>query len=167
MSVGDRRVVYPWLGCRACQICADGDEHLCNRPQALGVVLDGGFADHLVVPHSRYLFDFGDVEDRLACTYACSGLTAYNAVMKVRAKATGRALLVIGAGGVGCAAIGLAGALVDTTVIVADIDDARLHAASAIGADEVVNTTAGDAAKQVLEDDRRWPGCGDRLRRFG
>ena len=149
VRVGDRRVVYPWLGCRACQICAGGDEHLCNRSQALGVVRDGGFADHVVVPHSRYLFDFGDVEDRRGCTHACSGLTAYSAVMKVRDKAAGRALLVIGAGGVGCAAIGFARALVDTRVVVADIDDARLHAASAIGADEVVNPTADDAATQV------------------
>ncbi len=149
VAIGDRRVVYPWVGCRVCACCARGDEHLCNRPQALGVVRDGGFAEHVLVPHSRYLFDCGDVEDRLACTYACSGLTAYSALQRVREKATGRALLVVGAGGVGLAAVALARALMDTTLIVADIDDARRRAALAAGADHVVDPAADDAVRQV------------------
>ena len=148
-SVGDRRVVYPWFGCRECQVCAEGDEHLCARPNALGVVRDGGFSDHVVVPDPRYLFDFGETEDKLACTYACSGLTAYSAVMKVRDSASGRHLLLIGAGGVGFAAISLVRSLVDTTLIVADIDDTRLQTAADAGADEVVNVSAGNAAKQI------------------
>ncbi|MDH4050626.1 MAG: alcohol dehydrogenase catalytic domain-containing protein, partial [Rubrivivax sp.] len=48
--VGDRRVVFPWIGCGQCSLCAAGNEHLCNRPQGLGINRDGGFADHVVVP---------------------------------------------------------------------------------------------------------------------
>ena len=57
VEVGDRRVVFPWIGCGACSLCADGSEHLCNKPAALGVQRDGGFADHVSVPHQKYLLD--------------------------------------------------------------------------------------------------------------
>ena len=40
-AVGDRRVVYPWVGCGDCPICTRGDEHVCAHPKPLGVTLDG------------------------------------------------------------------------------------------------------------------------------
>ena len=34
------RVVYPWIGCGSCAVCAAGDEHLCARGRAgLGINL--------------------------------------------------------------------------------------------------------------------------------
>ncbi|MEE2636351.1 MAG: alcohol dehydrogenase catalytic domain-containing protein [Acidobacteriota bacterium] len=56
---GARRVVYPWIGCGKCDTCHAGDEHLCAQFRALGVLRDGGFSDHVLVPHPKYLFDFG------------------------------------------------------------------------------------------------------------
>ena len=63
-AIGDSVVVYPWIGCGDCPVCAAGDEHFCPQSRALGVTRDGGFAERLVVPHARYLFDHGDVTDR-------------------------------------------------------------------------------------------------------
>lgn len=148
---GDRRVVYPWIGCRGCQYCMNGDEHFCSQPLALGVVRDGGFADYVIVPHSRYLFDCGDIEDSRACTYACSGLTAYSALLKIRDKAEKHALLVIGAGGVGCAAISLARTLIDTKLIVADISSAHRQAALNAGADDVVDPRDNNVTRKIRE----------------
>lgn len=151
VAVGDQRVVYPWLGCRACAVCAAGQEHLCPFPQALGVVRAGGFADHVMVPSARYLFDLGAVESALACTYACSGLTAYSALMKVSAEASGRHLLLIGAGGVGLAALSVARTVLDAVVVVADIDPIRRQAAREAGADQVIDPTTEGAAKRVKQ----------------
>ena len=148
---GDRRLVYPWIGCGACSVCASGDEHLCAKPRALGVNLPGGYSDHVLVPDARYLFETGDLAPELACTYACSGLTAYSALSKVKEAARGRSLLVIGAGGVGMAGLAVARALTETTILVADIDDAKLEAARAAGADQVVDAEAPGAAKQILK----------------
>ena len=150
-AVGDAAVVYPWIGCGECEICQTGEEHSCPRPRNLGVHKDGGYATHVLVPHCRYLFPFGDIAPELAATYACSGLTAYSALKKVKAKAEGRNLLLIGAGGVGLAGLMIAKAMMDTTIIVADIDDAKLEAAKAAGADHVVNPTADDARKQIAQ----------------
>ncbi len=149
IEVGERRVVYPWIGCGECPTCAAGQEHLCPRSRALGVARHGGFSDHVVVPHPRYLLDFGDRPVTLACTYACSGLTAYGAVRKVQSRVEGRRpLVIIGLGGVGFAALRLAQAVTTADVIAVDVNEAPLQAAAKTGA-AVVDARAADAAKQI------------------
>ncbi len=147
---GDRRIAYPWIGCHDCPICARGDEHICPKPAQLGVHVDGGYASHVTVPHSRYLYDYGGVPTELACTYACSGITAFGALNKIRDLATGNHLLIVGAGGVGFAGLMIAQAMMETEIIVADIDDAKLEAAKAAGATHVVNPKEDGARKQVM-----------------
>jgi len=151
VSVGDKRVVYPWIGCGECAVCQRGDEQLCNRPAAIGVNVDGGYADHVMVPHPRYLHDYGDAPAALACTYACSGLTAYGALKKVQSRAEGNYLLIVGAGGVGLAGVMIAQAIMDTEIIVADIDPAKLEAAKAAGATHLIDSREKDAGKQVVK----------------
>ena len=41
-------------GCGTCETCESGDEQLCRRPRNLGVNVDGGYSDHVIVPHPRY-----------------------------------------------------------------------------------------------------------------
>ena len=145
---GARYVAYPWIGCGGCDTCESGQEHLCPRPRALGVTRSGGFSDHVLVPHPRYLFAVGDLPVTLACTWACSGLTAYGAVRKVRARVDGRPLVIIGLGGVGFAALRLAQALTGASIVVADVDEATLEAGAEAGA-EVVDARAPDAARRI------------------
>lgn len=90
VAVGDRRVVYPWIGCGSCRMCQSGLEHLCAKPRTLGAQADGGFGTHIVVPHPRYLIDFDRLPERFACTCACSGLTAYSALKKAGSNHPGR-----------------------------------------------------------------------------
>ena len=153
VSIGAERVVFPWIGCGDCPVCDSGNEHLCSRPRALGTSVDGGFSDHVMVPHARYLFDYADVPTELACTYACSGLTAYSALDRVREHAAGRTLVMIGAGGVGFAGLQIVQALFDTQLVVVDIDDTKLEAAKEGGAAYVFNTNdegaTKDAAKKI------------------
>ncbi|MDH3231992.1 MAG: alcohol dehydrogenase [Alphaproteobacteria bacterium] len=157
VAVGDRRVVYPWIGCGECPTCQRGDEQLCNRPAALGVNVDGGYADHVLVPHPRYLHDYGDASPAVACTYACSGLTAFGALKKVQDRAEGSFLLIVGAGGVGLAGVMIAQAIMDTEIIVADIDPAKLEAAKAAGASHLIDSREPDAGKQVVKLTRGGP----------
>ena len=81
-KVGDKAVVYPWIGCGKCWYCDHGTENLCPTPRALGVNNDGGYADHVLVPHAKYLYPYGNLPEELACLYACSGITAFGAVKK-------------------------------------------------------------------------------------
>jgi len=151
---GDRRVVFPWIGCRQCQTCSNGDEHLCGYPKALGVTRHGGFADYVVVPHSRYLFDIGDVSVARAGTYACSGLTAFSALTKVTDQLDESShLLVVGLGGVGLAALSLAPSMIKTNLICADVDDQRLQLAQSYGSIPINPNNSGSvkAVKKLSE----------------
>ena len=147
-EIGDRRVVFPWIGCGECAACERGDEQLCTPGCALGIAHAGGFADHVLVPHSRYLFDKGDVPDSLAATYACSGLTAYGALKKIGELHEGDDIVIIGAGGVGMMAIQIARAL-GMDPIVVDIDEDKLTAVRALGVNRVYNSSELQTAKEI------------------
>ena len=151
VQVGDRRVVFPWIGCGTCSLCASGQEHLCNSPQALGIHRDGGFATHTVVPHARYLLDYGHLAEEQACTYACSGLTAYSALKKVAPLGPKDPLLIIGAGGVGLSGIRLARQMFETAPIVVELDKGKWDMAREAGAGEVIDPSADGALKSLMK----------------
>jgi len=148
VRIGDRRVVFPWIGCGECASCRRGDEHLCTPGRGLGTMAKGGFADFVMVPHSRYLFDKGEVNDALASTYACSGLTAYSALKKISDRQEGDEVLIIGAGGVGMMAVQIALSM-GIDPIVADIDPRKLEAAQAFGVSRVFNSGDRDNIKAI------------------
>lgn len=154
VAVGDQRVVYPWIGCGQCAQCGEGREHLCRAPRNIGIQCDGGYSDHVLVPHPRYLLPFGDIPVEEACTYACSGLTAFSALRKVGPLAAEDPLVVIGAGGVGLAGVRLARRVNGVDPIVAEINQARRDTALAAGASEVVDPAAEDAARSLIRATR-------------
>ncbi len=152
VSVGMRRVAYPWIGEGACPACQRGEEHLCPKPSQLGCSVNGGYATHVMVPHPRYLIDYGQIDPGLAATYMCSGLTAYSAMRKVGIPGPDDDVLVLGCGGVGMMGVQFAQAVLGKAPLAADIDDARLEAAKAAGAKAVYNTKDPKAIEQLLAD---------------
>ena len=150
-EIGDRRLVFPWIGCGSCESCAKGVENLCPDPRYLGTRRDGGYSDYVMVPHPRYLLDYTGLAEDVACLYTCSGITAYSALKKVTPLGDRDRLLIIGAGGLGLMALRLAKAVTGAEVIVADIDKTRLAAAREAGAADVIDTRADDASKRAIE----------------
>ena len=151
VQVGDKRVVFPWIGCGTCSLCQAGDEHLCNAPRALGIQRDGGFADHVVVPHPRYLLDYGTLPEEQACTYACSGLTAYGALKKVGPIGPRDPLLIIGAGGVGLSGIRLARQMFGISPIVVELDRSKWDIAREAGAGQLIDPAEEGAQKALVK----------------
>ena len=151
VSVGDRRIVYPWIGCGECAVCKEGNENQCNKPRGPGTRRDGGYADHVVVPHARYLIDFEGIDEDLACTYACSGLTAYSALRKLDKLNDRDKVVIVGAGGVGLNAVHIGSTVLSQDLIVADLDSAKRDAALASGAKHAVDNDADDAVAQIKE----------------
>jgi propanol-preferring alcohol dehydrogenase len=150
VGVGDRRLVYPWIGCGACPVCARGEEQLCAKPRFLGIFRAGGYADHLLVPDARYLLDIGPLAPAQAAPYACSGLTTYSALKKVADAIAAHPILIIGAGGLGLMCLTLLKAMGGKGGIVADIDARKRDAAKQAGALAVIDAGAPDAAKQAV-----------------
>jgi D-arabinose 1-dehydrogenase-like Zn-dependent alcohol dehydrogenase len=148
IKVGDVALVYPWIGCGKCEVCLAGDENMCLKPRSLGVYCDGGYADHMTVPHPRYLLDLKGLDPVTAAPYACSGVTTYSALKKVEAD-FGNAIVIFGAGGLGLMALSLLKAMGGKGAIVVDIDPRKREAAEKAGALATVDGAAPDALAQL------------------
>jgi D-arabinose 1-dehydrogenase-like Zn-dependent alcohol dehydrogenase len=155
LRIGGRYAVFPWIGCGRCSACLRGEENLClgeTRQLGCSSGCPGGYATHVLVPHPRYLIEYGAVEPALAAACMCSGLTAFAALKKVGSLATGEALLVIGCGGVGMMGIQFARALHASAPLVADIDPGRRAAALALGAAAAYDPAEARAVERIRAD---------------
>jgi D-arabinose 1-dehydrogenase-like Zn-dependent alcohol dehydrogenase len=152
VRIGDPRVVYPWIGCgeASCLECSRGQEHMCNK-RGLGTRRHGGYSDHVLVPHPRYLLPHEGLPAALAATYACAGLTAYSALKRTGTLDSRDRLLLIGAGGVGLWGVCLAKRVTGIAPVVADIDPAKRQAALEFGAAAAIDPRAPGAAEDFLK----------------
>jgi D-arabinose 1-dehydrogenase-like Zn-dependent alcohol dehydrogenase len=147
--LGQDRLVYPWTGCGRCARCADGMDNWCMQPRYIGVQAPGGYADHLLVPHPKYLLDASGIDPRFAPILACSGLTTYSAVRKLMPCSPKDWIAVLGAGGLGLMAVSVLRALGHENIAVADIDSAKWEAAMRMGARLTVDPSNADAAAKL------------------
>ncbi len=150
LKIGDVALVYPWIGCGKCATCLAGDENMCLKPASLGVYCDGGYADHMTVPHPRYLLNLRGLDPVTAAPYACSGVTTYSALKKFEAD-FGSPIVIIGAGGLGLMALSLLKAMGGKGAIVVDIDARKREAAERAGALATVDGGAADALEQLAQ----------------
>jgi alcohol dehydrogenase len=148
---GARVAVYPWIGCGKCAACSVGDENICAAPRHLGITVDGGFATHVLVPHSRYLIDHPPLDSGYAGALMCSGLTAYAALKRLADRAQRGPLLLVGMGGVGLMGLALTRTMYGTAPFVADIDSKKRDAALAAGAAQAFDPSDPDARKALLK----------------
>ena len=149
VKVGDRRLVYPWIGCGSCPVCLSGHDNYCLNNQFLGVARPGAYATHVLVPDARYLIDTGDIDEGWAATLACSGLTAFSAITKLPELIARDWVIVLGCGGLGMAAIAMLRARGVSNIVACDVDEAKLKSARAQGASASVDTRNADALAQL------------------
>lgn len=151
VKVGDRRLVYPWIGCGKCAVCRAGQENHCvSGSRFLGVNRAGAYSTHVLVPDAKYLIDTKGIDDAVAATLACSALTAYSALNKLPELGPKDEVAVLGCGGLGLVGIALLRARGVRNVVACDIDDAKLGAAQRQGARRAVNTASPDALRELF-----------------
>ena len=136
IKIGDSGIVFPWIGCGKCAACLENNETLCEAPKYLGARLDGGYSDHIIVPHSKYIVSYGDMDPAQAAPYACSGLTAFSALKKIPTTSKDDWIIIIGAGGVGINGILLSPAVHKAKILVIDNDPEKRKKAIEAGANE-------------------------------
>ncbi|HXZ52562.1 MAG TPA: alcohol dehydrogenase [Burkholderiales bacterium] len=152
LRIGQRRLVYPWIGCGKCAVCKAGKENYCvSGSRFLGVNRAGAYSTHVLVPHPKYLIDAGGIEESFAATLSCSALTAYSAINKLPAPGPKDWFAVLGCGGLGLIAVSVFKAKGVKNVIACDIDEAKLAAARRLGAKLVLDTRAPDAGQKLVQ----------------
>ncbi len=147
--IGQDRLVCPWIGCGSCARCLEGMDNHCMAPRWIGIQRPGGYADHLLVPHPKYLVDASGIDPAWAATLSCSGLTTYSAVAQLKPIPRDEWVMLLGAGGLGLMAIEMLRAFGHEKIISVDIDDAKLAVAKNAGAAATVNGCDPEAAKKL------------------
>jgi D-arabinose 1-dehydrogenase-like Zn-dependent alcohol dehydrogenase len=150
LKPGARVLVHPWIGCGDCAACNRGEENICIKPQAMGIVHPGGFGEYVVVPHARYLVDIAGLDPAESAPLACAGVTTYSAIKKFGERIQSDPIVIIGAGGLGLMAISVLKALGGKGAIVVDIDPVKRAAALSAGAIAAIDAKAADAAQQII-----------------
>jgi D-arabinose 1-dehydrogenase-like Zn-dependent alcohol dehydrogenase len=150
VKVGQKRLIYPWIGCGKCAVCKAGQDNYCvSGSRYLGVNRPGAYATHVLVPDPKYLIDTAGIDDSFAATLACSAVTAYSATKKMPDLGPKDSVAILGCGGLGLIAISVLRAKGVKNIIGCDLDDAKLAAAQKLGAKTTVNTRAPDAAQRL------------------
>jgi threonine 3-dehydrogenase len=148
LAVGDRVTAEGHIICGHCLQCRIGLGHLCRRTQIIGVDRDGAFADYIAMPASNVIrldgipTEIGAIMDPLG-----------NAVHTVLegGGVPGSAVFVLGAGPIGCFAVGVARAAGASLVVASDLNPTRLELARRMGAHVTLNPATDDVVARVHE----------------
>jgi D-arabinose 1-dehydrogenase-like Zn-dependent alcohol dehydrogenase len=150
VTVGQKKIVYPWIGCGKCAVCKAGQDNYCvSGTRFLGVNRPGAYSTHVLIPDPKYLIEASGIDDAFAATLACSGLTAYSAAAKLPPLGAQDRVAVLGCGGLGLIGISVLRAKGVKHIVGCDIDDAKLAAAAKQGAKTTVNTQQPDAIQKL------------------
>lgn len=189
LSVGQRVFVAPNMGCGHCRQCVSGSNNLCANYDAIGITIDGSFAEYVRIPAAAILqgnimpidADLDPVAMALTEPFACvlRGQNAINVHV-------GDVVVVMGAGPIGVMHILLARLRGAGQVIVSEFNPARLEQAKSFGADIAVapdqleqavqEATQGEGADAIIvaapahaaqESATRIAGIGGRINYFG
>lgn len=146
---GDEVVFNPGLSCGECEFCRRGEESLCVGFRILGEHLDGTFAEYVRVPAASLAAKPAHLSWAEAGSFALTFLTAWRMLVTRARLERGETVLVHGiGGGVALAALAIAKSR-GATVLVTSSERAKLDRARTLGADECIDYTSTDVAREV------------------
>jgi D-arabinose 1-dehydrogenase-like Zn-dependent alcohol dehydrogenase len=144
-----QRVGVGWNGgyCSHCEPCRDGEFPYCTTGATTAVAFDGGYAEYMVAPETAVAAMPEGIDATVAGPLLCAGVTTYNALRKAGA-ASGDLVAIQGIGGLGHLAVQFAAKSGYRTVAISRGQDKEAFAKE-LGANEYIDDTNGDAAKQL------------------
>ena len=156
-KVGERVVVEAHRGCMRCENCVRGRYTSClnygradKGQRAMGMSVDGGFADY-VVNHVSTLYPLPDSVTFEAAVMLTTAGTSMYAIDTMGGLVAGESVAVIGPGPVGLTAVQILKALGAERVFLTGTRDSRLELGLSLGADLAVNVRERDPVAAVLE----------------
>ncbi|MDQ3691558.1 MAG: L-threonine 3-dehydrogenase [Chloroflexota bacterium] len=166
--VGVESHLFDWT----CAQCRRGDMHLCRNLQVIGVHVDGGFAEQVVIPEANAIESNG-LDPAVVALQEPMGNAVHAAFVE---PIEGRSVLVTGCGPIGLCAVGIARAAGAALVIATDTEAYRLELARTMGAhlaldaadpateERILDATGGDGVEVVLEMSGAAPALDQALR---
>lgn len=155
LKEGMRVAVAPVSGCGVCRQCITGNEIFCKNDLVLGLSINGGMSEYMVLPEPHIKggnvfvlpedmgFDVAAVAEPLATVF--TGLAACNIK-------PADIVLIVGAGPVGLMHMQMAKIFGASKVIVSEVIQSRRTLAKEFGADCIVNPIQEDLKEIVLKN---------------
>ncbi len=151
-SVGDRVQVIAAIPDGVCHYCRRGQHTVCEDLESIGYQYDGGFAEFMRVPRKvlavdgvnrvpeHVPFEGASLTEPLACVLNGQELAQVG---------DGDAVVVLGAGPIGCLHVRLARARGARTVVIADVNQGRLDLAARAEPDAAIDSSKDDPIDAV------------------
>ena len=152
---GMRVFIAPNIGCGKCSLCLQWSYHLCNDYEAIGLPLNGGFAEYVKIPEraveqgvileipESLSYEEAALNEPMACVY--NGFTRC-------AAEPGDTVVIFGAGPIGIMHVMMTRIAGASRIFVVEISEERLRQAENFGADTLINSQAEDVEKRVLDE---------------
>ncbi|MFP3899595.1 MAG: Zn-dependent alcohol dehydrogenase [Acidimicrobiia bacterium] len=165
VSVGDHVVLTTLGNCGRCAACDRGQPTMCRdtmgrlgRPftvggeRAFSFANTGVFTERVVVTETQAVVIDPDVPFTAACLIGCAIVTGAGAVLNRAKVQPGQSVVVIGAGGIGQAAIQGARLAAAGRIVVIDANPAKEAIARQFGATDFVDASAVDDAVAAVKE---------------
>ncbi|MEM2889502.1 MAG: zinc-dependent dehydrogenase [Candidatus Bathyarchaeia archaeon] len=154
LKVGMRVTVNPNMYCGRCRYCVAGRHELCESRYALGIDVDGAFAEYLKVPSEAFRTG-GVCEVPTNISYEEAALveplSACLHGQEFAQTKAGDIVAIIGAGPIGLMHALISKALGASKVIVSEVDEDRLKEAANFGVDCLINPLKEDLPSRVKQ----------------
>lgn len=135
IKAGDNVVVMPYISCGSCIACRNGKTNCCTDIQVLGVHIDGGMQQQIVVPPNVLIPAPKLNDDQMAVVEPLA--IGAHAIRRAQLK-TGETIVVVGCGPIGIGILKLA-QIAGAKVIAIDTNQQRLdYAREKLGVDHIV-----------------------------
>ncbi|NUM68111.1 zinc-dependent alcohol dehydrogenase family protein, partial [candidate division KSB1 bacterium] len=152
---GDHVAVDPNIACGGCYYCQRGQVNFCENLRALGVDLDGGFAEFAIAPAKQcyklpedFPLEWGAFAEPLSC--CLRGLER-------AAIQPGQSVAIVGAGNIGLLMLQLARIAGAGITFVLDPLASKREVARQLGAEVALDANHREAAQEIAE--RTHGGC--------
>jgi len=154
-EIGQTVFIAPNIGCGHCRQCVSGNNNLCENYDALGITIDGAFAEYVRIPAQAVLqgnvMPVNPAVDPAVAALIEPFACVLRGQMAVNIR-PGDVVLVIGAGPIGIMHTKLARLSGAGRVLVSEPMSLRLEQAARMGADRTINPSQEDLAAIVAEE---------------
>jgi 2-desacetyl-2-hydroxyethyl bacteriochlorophyllide A dehydrogenase len=146
-KVGDKVAINPNIYCGYCDYCKIGKVNFCENHQALGVTLNGGFAEYSIVPMSQ-AYRLPDDFDLSVASFA-EPLSCCLRGMQHADIQPGNTVVVIGGGSIGLLMIQLVRNSGAAKIILVEPDPLKRNVGVELGADYAFDPADANLAEEI------------------
>eukprot|EP01041_Mallomonas_annulata_P008309 gene8309-17099_t len=149
--VGERVIVYYYIGCQQCKHCKKGNQQLCGSMKGQhGFLSDGGLAEYILTPSRNAIVLPESLSFESAAPIGCGVTTAVHACKLAKPEAD-EWVAIFGVNGVGFSIIQLAKHFKCKVIAISRSVD-KLSKATELGADAVVDATDSSTVANKIRE---------------